>query len=147
INAERLLWTTASIFETAQCHFFGALARAAACESASPDRRQQLFEILTAQSRQHAIWAENCPENFENRAALIQAEIARIEDRALDAMMLYERAIRSARTNGFVHHEALAYEFAGRFYTKRGFKEFAHLYLRRSRYCYLLWGADGKVKQ
>ncbi len=58
------------------------------------------------------IWAENCPENFENRAALVGAEIARLEGRELDAERLYEQAIRSARDNGFVHNEALAYELA-----------------------------------
>ena len=31
------------------------------------------------------IWAENCPENFENRAALVGAEIARLEGRDLEA--------------------------------------------------------------
>ena len=31
------------------------------------------------------MWAEHCPENFENRAALVGAEIARIEGRLLDA--------------------------------------------------------------
>jgi hypothetical protein len=51
---------------------------------------------------------ENCPENFENRAALVAAEIARIEGRLLDAEQLYEKAIRSALTNGFIHNEALA---------------------------------------
>jgi len=54
---------------------------------------------------------------FENRAALVGAEIARIEGRALDAMDLYERAIRSARVNGFIHNEAIAYELAARFRT------------------------------
>jgi GAF domain-containing protein len=48
---------------------------------------------------------ENGPENFENRAALVGAEIARIEGRV------------------------------------------AHAYLRKARYCYLHWGADGKVRQ
>ncbi len=69
------------------------------------------------------VWAENCPENFENRAALVGAEIARIEGRELDAEHLYEQAIRSARANGFVHNEALAYELAARFYAARGFEQ------------------------
>ena len=34
-----------------------------------------------------------CPQNFEDRATLVGAEIARIEERPLDAMDLYERAI------------------------------------------------------
>ena len=66
-----------------------------------------------------------CPENFENRAALVGAEIARIEGRELDAERLYEQAIRSARANGFVHNEALAYELAARFYAARGFEQIA----------------------
>ena len=42
-------------------------------------------------------------------------------------MRLYQQAIRSARANGFVHNEALAYELAARFYAARGFE--------RSRMC------------
>ena len=97
--------------------------------------------------KQLQVWADNCPENFENRAALVGAEIARVEGRTLDAMELYEQAIRSARANGFVHNEAIAYEVAARFYATCGFDQFADVYLRNARYCYLRWGADGKVRQ
>ena len=92
-------------------------------------------------------WAENCPANFEDRAALVGAEVARIEGRALEAEQLYEQAIRSARANGFVHNEAIAYEVAARFYAARGFEEIAHLYLGNARQGYQRWGADGKVRQ
>src|SRR5262249_46974167 len=88
-----------------------------------------------------------CPENFANRAALVGAEIARIEGRELDAERLYEQAIRSARENGFVHNEALANELAARFYATRGFETIAHAYLRNARHGYLRWGADGKVRR
>jgi hypothetical protein len=91
--------------------------------------------------------AENCPENFKNRTALVGAEIARIQGRELDAERLYEQAIRSARASGFVHNEALANELAARFYAPRGFEKIAHVYLRDARNCYLRWGALGKVKQ
>jgi signal transduction histidine kinase len=100
-----------------------------------------------AHSRQLDVWAANCPENFENRAALVGAEIARIEGRDVEAMRLYEKAIRSARANGFVHNEALAYELAARFYAARGFEQIARVYLREARQGYLRWGADGKVRQ
>ena len=92
-------------------------------------------------------WAENCPENFENRVALVGAEIARIEGRELDAERLYEVAIKSARENNFVHNEALANELAARFYAGRGFETISQAYLRNARYGYLRWGADGKVRQ
>src|SRR5215471_5732809 len=87
-------------------------------------RHASLLATTRAPSRHHRqleIWAENCPENFENRAALVGAEIARIEGRDLDAMRLYETAIRSAHTNGFIHNEAVACEVAARYYASRGF--------------------------
>jgi PAS domain S-box-containing protein len=146
-RAQRLLWTSPSMFETAEYHFYGALSEAASCESAIAGRRRQHVEALVTHHRQLEIWAANCPENFENRAALVGAEIARIEGRTLDAIDLYEQAIRSAQTNGFVHNEALATELAACFYAARGFEQIAHLYLRNARDCYLRWGADGKVRQ
>ena len=109
--------------------------------------RTPTLEALAPHHRQLASWAAACPENFEDRAALVSAEIARIDGRAFDAMNLYEQAIRSAQANGFVHNEALAKELAARFYTACGFEQIAHLYLRNARDCYLRWGADGKVRQ
>jgi PAS domain S-box-containing protein len=146
-KAQPLLWTSPSFFEVAEYYFYDALARAAQCDAASAGERALHLETLTAHHKQLEVWAENCPENFANRATLVAAEIARLEGRALDAMDLYEQAIRSARANGFVHNEALAYELAARFYAARGFEEFAHVYLRNARYGYLRWGADGKVRQ
>jgi PAS domain S-box-containing protein len=146
-SAQQLLWTSPSMFETAEYHFYGALSEAASCESAVAGRRRQHVEALVTHHRQLEIWAANCPENFENRAALVGAEIARLEGRELDAEHLYEQAIRSAQANGFIHNEALAYELAGRFHAARGFEQIAHLYLRNARDCYLRWGANGKVRQ
>ena len=105
------------------------------------------LEALAGHYRQLQIYAENCPENFENRAALVGAEIARLDGREIDAERLYESAIRSARSNGFVHHEALAYELAARFYAFRGLEEIARLYLGNARDGYLRWGAEAKVRQ
>jgi PAS domain S-box-containing protein len=147
LKAQRLLWTSPSHFETAEYHFYGALCHAACCDSAVPDRRRQHVEALAAHHRQIEIWRENCPENFENRAALVSAEIARIEGRELDAERLYEQALRSARASGFIHNEALANELASRFYAARGFEKIARVYLQDARYGYLRWGADGKVRQ
>jgi PAS domain S-box-containing protein len=146
-RAKRLLWISPSQFETAEFHFYSALSLAAYLPLVSSNERQHYFEALSGHHKQLEMWAENCPENFENRAALIGAEVARIEARDADAMRLYEHAIRSARANGFAHNQALAYELAARFYAAREFEEIAHLYLRRARYYYLRWGADGKVRQ
>jgi hypothetical protein len=54
---------------------------------------------------------------------------------------MYEKAIRSAHANGFIHNEAVAYEVAARFYAARGFEKIADTYLREARYCYHLFGS------
>jgi PAS domain S-box-containing protein len=146
-KAQRFLWAAPSIFETAEYHFYSALSHSASCDSALPDRQRQHLEALAAHHGQLEIWAENCPENFENRVALVGAEIERVQGQPLKAEHLYERAIRSAFENGFVHNEALANELAAQFYLKRGIEKVAHSYLRDARHCYLRWGALGKVKQ
>jgi PAS domain S-box-containing protein len=146
-KAKRLLWMSPVVFERADYHFYVALALAALCNGATGSESARYREALADHHRQLQEWADNIPENFENRAALIGAEIARLEGRPLDAMDLYERAICSARANGFVHNEALANELAARFYAARGFETIAHAYLQDAYHCYLQWGADGKARQ
>ena len=135
------------MLEEEEYHFYAALARAAWCEPMGPDPFAKHREALGAHEQHLRAWATTCPQNFQDRAALVGAEIARVEGRPLDAMDLYERAITSARANGFVHSEALAYELAARFYAARGFEDVANLYLGNARRAYLRWGADGKVRQ
>jgi PAS domain S-box-containing protein len=147
LRAERLLWTSRSTFETVEHNVYSALTHAASCESAAPDERRRHVEAVKTHHRQIEIWAENCPENFESRATLVGAELARIDGREMDAMRLYEQAIRSARANEFIHVEALGNELASRFYAARGFEKIAYGYLRDARHGYLRWGASGKVRQ
>jgi PAS domain S-box-containing protein len=146
-KAQQLLWTSPSFFEVAEYHFYDGLARAEQYDAASTGERPQHLVALLSHHKQIEAWAESCPENFANRAALLAAEIARIEDRPLDAMSFYEQAIQSAREHGFVQNEGLAHEAAARFYLARGFETIAHTYLRNARNCYDRWGALGKVKQ
>jgi PAS domain S-box-containing protein len=146
-KAEPMLWASLSLLETVEFHFYDALSHAAASDSAPAFKLSAHRERMAFHQQRLDIWAQNCPENFENRAALVAAEIARIEGRDLDAERLYERAIESAHNNGFVHNEALANELAARFYSARGFQKIANLYLRDARRCYARWGADGKVQQ
>ncbi len=146
-EARRLLWTSPSCFEVAEYHYYAALTHAASCASAPADARPEHLEALVVHHEKLARWAESCPENFGNPAALVAAEIARLEGRDLDAERLYEAAIRMARDFGFIQNEGIANELAARFYTARGFETIAQAYLRNARYGYLRWGAEGKVRQ
>ena len=146
-RAQTLVWTASSQVTSADFPFYAALAHAASWNFASSDEQRRHFEALTAHHKQLVVWSEYCPQNFQNRAALIGAEIARVEGRTLDAEQLYEEAIRSAHANSFVHNEALASEHSARFYAERGFNMIADAYLRNAQECYKKWGATGKVRQ
>jgi PAS domain S-box-containing protein len=146
-KAERLLWTSRALFLRVEFHFYAALAQAALGDAPPAGERALHLKALAANHRQLQHWADICPEDFADRAAIVGAEIARIEKRELDAMRLYDQAIGAARSSGFVHNEAIANELAGRFYAARGFDKIAYVYLRDARYGYLRWGADAKVRQ
>jgi predicted ATPase/signal transduction histidine kinase/GAF domain-containing protein len=146
-GAERLLSMAVAFVEAAEYHFYTALCHAASAKLGDAEGRQRHVDALADHHRQIAVWAIQCPENFENRAALLGAEIARIEGCELEAERLYERAIHSARTNGFLNNEAIANELAARFYASRGFQMIANAYLREAWSCYRRWGAEGKVRQ
>jgi PAS domain S-box-containing protein len=146
-KAKGLLWTSSLYFEEAEYHFYAALAKAAYCDYVPAVERQQHIDAVAAHRGQLQVWAENCPENFENRTGLVGAEIARLEGRVLDAEHLYELAICSSRDNGFAHNEAIACERASAFYRARGFHQIAELYLRNAHQAYRRWGGDGKVRQ
>jgi PAS domain S-box-containing protein len=146
-RAQPMLRHIASRLELVEYHFYDALCHAAIHESASSEDRNFHRARLAEHLEKLDAWALHCPENFENRAALVGAEVARIEGRDADAMRLYEQAISSARANGFVHNEALACETAARFYAARGFEDIAEMYLVKAHDGYRRWGADGKVRQ
>jgi PAS domain S-box-containing protein len=147
-HAQRLLWISRfTLFEGAEYEFYSALSHAAIWDSAAAEERQHHLSVVTAHYKQLEVLAANCPENFETRVALVGAEIARIEDRDLDAMRFYEQAIRCARENGFIQIEGVANEIAARFYLARGFDRIAYTYLREARHCYVRWEAAGKVRQ
>ncbi len=142
-----LLSSSRALLEAVEYELYAALTRAALCDSASSDERRQHLEAVCEHHRRLERWARYCPANFENRAALVAAELARIHGQEAQAMRLYEQAIQSARDNGFMHNEALATELAAHFYGGRGFDKIARAYMRDARSCYLQWGANGKVRQ
>ena len=146
-SAAPLLWTSTEFFESAEYHFYAALAHAARHDEVAPEDRAWHRDALVAHARRLGEWAAHCPDNFRSRAALADAEIARIDGRVADAERLYEWALTAARASGFVHKEAIAYEMAARFWRARGYPLFADAYLQEACALYRRWGAEGKVQQ
>ena len=146
-KAKELLWGAFGEIMSLDYFYYTALTVAALYEKGSPDEQQGWRDLLTAHWEKLREWAENYSPTFGDKQALVSAEIARLEGRDLDAMRSYEEAIRAANENGFVQNEGLANELAAQFYLKHGIAKVASSYLRNARYCFLRWGAPGKVQQ
>src|SRR5262249_7077664 len=145
-HAEGPLWPTASWFEHVEYAFDAALAGVAACDAAEGPERATRRAAVARHRRRLAQLTQRSPDNLGNRLALVDAEIARLEGRELEAERLYERSMRLAREGGFVQIEAIAGELAARFHLARGFETIADAYLAGARAAYLRWGALGKVR-
>lgn len=141
----RLLWTTPTQVELSEYHFYAALAWAAACDRLAGEERADCLRRLAMHHLQIVLWAGNCPATFASRAALVGAEISRLEGRMMEALRLYEESIRLAREQGLVQNEALAQERAAKLCQAVGLATAAQAYLRDARYAYLRWGAEGKL--
>jgi len=127
--------------------YYSALAVAALYETAPAEQQQAWRELLGEHQKQLREWAESYLPTFADKLALVSAEIARIEKRDADALLLYEEAIHSARENGFVQYEGLASELAARYYLAHGLETPGYAHLRNARNCYYRWGAQSKVHQ
>ncbi|PTL78247.1 AAA family ATPase [Vitiosangium sp. GDMCC 1.1324] len=144
-EAGLLLESIRGYFFVADHNFYTSLTLAACCDRSPPEHRAGLLEQLATNQRQLGIWADNCPENFRHKHQLISAELARLEERHVEALRLYELAIEGAHREEFRQDEALANELAGRYYRALGGKRLAHGYLRAALDGYTHWGARAKV--
>jgi PAS domain S-box-containing protein len=146
-KAKPILWSARPNLQSMDYCFYHSLAIAAVFPAPSSERRAGLREDFIAHLRSFQRWAESCPATFAHKHALISAEWARLEGRDIEAMPLYEQAIRSAAERGFLQDQALAGELAARFYRLRGLEKVADAYLDEARDCYVRWGAWAKVAQ
>jgi transcriptional regulator with GAF, ATPase, and Fis domain/predicted ATPase len=141
-RAEHLLWASPTFFELAEYHFYNALAHARVCDSAPAAEAPRHREALARHHAQLAFWAARCAETFGSRAALLAAELARLEHRVQDAERLYEEAIAAAAAAGAPNIEAIASEMAAHFYRACDRRRMAQMHLWRAQSCDLRWGAD-----
>lgn len=146
-EADPLVPANFGFFPQTKHPFYYGLVLAAVYSTASQTEQEEYWPILEQQHKILQNWAENCPENYQDKFLLVSAEIARISGKELEAMDLYRQAIAQAKESGFTQNEALANELAAQFYFRKGWDEVGKVYIREATYNYQKWGADAKVQQ
>ncbi|MBT6339186.1 MAG: AAA family ATPase [Desulfobacula sp.] len=102
---------------------------------------------LRKELRQMRIWADHCPDNFQHRRYMMEAEMARLSNKHGLAQKRYSQAVNTARESGFLSDEALTNELAGQYYLMNGNEQVAGFYMRSAHTIYTRWGASAKVEQ
>lgn len=145
LEAQRLL-VSGGVFFTTEHKFYLALTRAALIPTATDEAKREHHSELERLQALLRTWTDHAPENFLHKQILVNAEVARVTGRELEAINLYDRAIAAARTAGFAHHAALASELCGELLHERGRHEEAKRYLEDAHAGYLAWGATAKAQ-
>lgn len=144
-EAEKYLPDMPGVISLADHNFYSSLITLSIYENASEDERTKCLDRVRSNQEQMKIWAENCPANFQNRYFLIEAEIARISNNTSGAIDYYDRAIVSAKENGFTQNQAIANELFAHFWLAKGNANISRLHLVEAAKLYENWGAANKV--
>ena len=112
---------------------------------AKKEQKKHLKEVASLQKKMKH-WALNSPKNYQHKYDLVEAEKARVLGQNEKAALYYDRAVKGASKNEYIHEAALANERAAEFYWAKGLNKVAQCYLRDAYYGYIHWGATAKVK-
>ncbi|MBN1662462.1 MAG: diguanylate cyclase, partial [Deltaproteobacteria bacterium] len=130
----------------ADFHFNYSLILTALLKQGETERKKEFKALIRRNQRKMAKWAGLCPENFQHKFDLVEAETAGIEGRLWEALGLYHKAIDGARRNKYIQEEALACERAGIFFRDAGLEEEARTFITRAYQCYVHWGSKTQMK-
>ena len=130
---------------SAEYPFYAALTLIASLPNVSRETKLLYWSQINVHQAQMQTWAKQCPDNFQSRYDLLQAEIARVNGQPWDAINLYDQAIAHAQVNQFIQIEAIACERAFEFYMEIGKYKIAKIYLQDAYYSYDRWGAIAKM--
>ena len=112
----------------------------------SEDEKKRYWDLLKVSQQKLAELSQRCPNNFEDKSQLIAAIAAGVSGNFVQAVALYDEAIRLAKENGFVQNEAIANEAAAKYYMSRNQRTIATAFLREACQAYVKWGAQAKLK-
>ncbi|MBA3818167.1 MAG: AAA family ATPase [Deltaproteobacteria bacterium] len=126
-------------------HLYRTLTLAALYPTVDEPTGARWLEAMRANHRTFVGWADVCPANFADKAALIGAELARVTGDLGAALRGYQQARLAARAQGFVQYEALACELAAAVYGTLGVDFVKRILLADAYALYVRWGAAGKA--
>ncbi|MEW6493830.1 MAG: AAA family ATPase [Cyanobacteriota bacterium] len=145
-EASKYKHAMAGLLPIAEHYLYYSLSLLALYPTANSYEQIEYLEIIAANQEKLQQWADYAPMNYQHKYELVEAEKARVLGQNWEAVEHYERAIKGAKDNKYLHEEALAYELAAEFYLARGMEKIAQTYLKEAHYSYTHWQAEAKVE-
>lgn len=126
---------------------FTCLALLAAKRDMSNAEAQRYKKVYTSSKKKIQKWAKCSATNFGVALALLEAEEARVDGRAQDAISAYAQAIQAAQQMDSLFYESLCNECCAKYWLGTGEELIAQVYMQEALFQYEQWGAAAKVKQ
>lgn len=111
-----------------------------------PTQRKFLKKIKEILGRLKT-WSKGSPSNYSHLYFLVKAEYSKLTQDKESAVENYDKAIESAKENGYIQNEGIAEELFAGFYLSQNRPHIAKQYLIDARYAYYRWGATAKTKE
>ncbi len=145
VEARKLLEAVLAKFEIPNHHFYEALSMLGLYERASSGDRRKYMRRINKNLRQLKKWARDAPENFQHKCDLLEAEKMRVRKKIRNIGLMYDKAIKGASENQFIHEEAMIHELAGKYYMGQNSEQLTEYYLKAAYSAYREWGATAKL--
>ncbi len=146
LEAESYIENVQGLIDEPYLHFHTALARLARYPDADRNERGKLKKLILASHKKMEHWCQFAPFNFLSKLHLIQAELARIENRPRAVDGLYTASRDAAREQGFTSDLAYIAECRGRWLAAEGHHDEADQCIAESCRAYIEWGATNKAR-
>lgn len=127
-------------------YFVCALVHLRAAQRHSGKARRNYLKRAIKDMKEIQKFSANSPENYLNKAALLEAELLRTKGDDFAAHNRFDEAINLSRQHGFLQDQALTNELCGQMHAEAGRLTLATPYLREARFLYHRWGALAKVR-
>ncbi|WP_127584412.1 AAA family ATPase [Paenibacillus koleovorans] len=128
-------------------YMFETLTRAELFERGTDLDKKETLALLRSRLKQLKRYAARCPENYQHKYWLVQAEQARLTGRDREADELYERAVEDAREHGHIHNMGMAAERYAKYLLKKGRPQAAKVYMTEAYEAFRQWGAALKATE
>ncbi|MBF0266508.1 MAG: EAL domain-containing protein [Gammaproteobacteria bacterium] len=148
-NVEDLIYTvgTQGLIPWPEHKFIRFILLTEIYDDQTGQEKSSLLTQFKSTIEQLQIWQKHAPENYTFRVLTARAIIASIENDVQLSLSLFDQAIDSAKSSGFIQWQGILNEMASRLAHQNKLSLLAQIYWQNAYFCYYEWGALSKVKQ